>query len=67
MRYQGKITTWNDDQGYGFITANGGDKSICIHVKSFTGNNKRPPENALVSYRLHTAKKVDCMQKKRCM
>jgi len=36
MRSQGSMTTWNDAQGYGFITAHGGDKSVFIQVKSFT-------------------------------
>mgnify|MGYP003575355255 CR=1 FL=1 len=26
MRYQGKITEWKDDQGFGFVTPNGGGK-----------------------------------------
>ncbi len=52
MRYQGKITTWKDDQGYGFITPNGGGKEIFIHVKSFSKSRKRPTGNELVTYQV---------------
>ena len=52
MRYQGKITTWKDDQGFGFITPNGGGKDVFIHFKSITNSRKRPTGNELVSYQV---------------
>ena len=54
MRCLGKITTWKDDQGFGFITPNGGGKDVFIHVKSITNSRKRPTGNELVSYQVST-------------
>ena len=56
MRHQGKITNWKDDQGFGFVTPNGGGKDVFIHVKSFTRSKKRPVGNELVSYEVQTDK-----------
>lgn len=53
-RYQGKITTWKDDQGYGFITQNGGGPTVFIHIKSFANRAIRPAENDIVTYELTT-------------
>jgi len=54
MRYQGKITTWKDEQGFGFITPNGGGSQVFIHIKSFTNRQKRPVGNEIVTYELKT-------------
>jgi uncharacterized membrane protein YsdA (DUF1294 family)/cold shock CspA family protein len=54
MRYQGKITNWKDDQGFGFITPNGGGKQVFVHIKSFSNRQRRPVNNEIVIYELKT-------------
>jgi uncharacterized membrane protein YsdA (DUF1294 family)/cold shock CspA family protein len=53
MRYQGKITSWKDDQGFGFITQNGDGKQVFVHIKSFANQQRRPVENEIVTYELN--------------
>lgn len=52
MRYQGKITNWNDDKGFGFINPNGGGNQVFVHIKSFTNQQKRPCGDEIVTYEL---------------
>lgn len=52
MRYQGRITTWKDDKGFGFITPNGGGEQIFVHINSFSSRQRRPEGNELVTYEL---------------
>ena len=52
MRYHGKITNWKDDQGFGFITPNGGGKQVFVHIKSFANRQRRPVGNEIVTYEL---------------
>ena len=54
MRYQGKISTWKDEQGFGFIIPNGGGKQIYLHIKALAGYHKRPVGDELVTYKLLT-------------
>jgi len=42
MRYQGKITSWKDDQGFGFVTHNGGGEKAFVHVNAFSRRSRRP-------------------------
>jgi len=51
-RYQGKITAWKDDQGFGFISPNGGGPSVFVHIKSFGNRASRPALNDIVTYEL---------------
>ena len=50
MRYQGKITSWKDDQGFGFVISNGGGEKAFIHIKAFTGRSRRPLEGDFITY-----------------
>jgi uncharacterized membrane protein YsdA (DUF1294 family)/cold shock CspA family protein len=52
MRYQGKITSWKDDQGFGFVTQNGGSEKVFLHIKSFSSRARRPVEGDLITYEL---------------
>lgn len=52
MRHQGRITRWKDEQGFGFITPNGGGEPVFVHIKSFSGRQRRPVGNELVTYEL---------------
>lgn len=52
MRHQGKLTQWNDDKGFGFITPNGGSERVFVHIKSFQSRHRRPAEDVLLTYEL---------------
>lgn len=52
MRYQGRITTWKDDKGFGFITPNGGGEQVFMHISAFSNRQQRPTGNELVTYEL---------------
>jgi uncharacterized membrane protein YsdA (DUF1294 family)/cold shock CspA family protein len=54
MRYQGKITHWKDNRGFGFITPSDGGKQVFVHIRSFTTPQRRPVENEIVTYELKT-------------
>ncbi len=50
MRFQGKITSWNDSKGFGFITLNGTDKQVFVHISAFSKGSPRPKGGELVNY-----------------
>lgn len=50
MRLQGKITDWRDDRGFGFITPNGGGKTVFLHVSAFRRGAGRPMKDDIVTY-----------------
>ena len=50
MRRQGKIAKWNDERGFGFISASEGGDSVFVHVSSFPRSDRRPSVNEMVSY-----------------
>ena len=52
MRYQGRITTWKDHKGFGFVTPNGGGEQVFVHISSFSNRQRRPEGNEIVTYEL---------------
>jgi len=55
-RTQGRITHWNEEKGYGFITPAAGAKQVFVHIRAFN-NRQQPPEfNQLVSFSLSADK-----------
>lgn len=42
MRIDGKLTSWNDERGFGFIEAVHGGQAIFVHIKAFPSGTGRP-------------------------
>ena len=42
MRFDGKLKSWNDERGFGFIEPIQGGQEIFVHIKSFPPGTGRP-------------------------
>jgi uncharacterized membrane protein YsdA (DUF1294 family)/cold shock CspA family protein len=49
-RHHGRITSWKDDKGFGFITPTRGGPDVFVHVSSFTRRDRRPTIDEFVTY-----------------
>lgn len=54
MRYQGRIVTWKDEKGFGFIEPDDGGEKIFLHVTAFIHKQRRPLLNEVVTYEFKT-------------
>jgi uncharacterized membrane protein YsdA (DUF1294 family)/cold shock CspA family protein len=57
MRTRGKITHWNAEKGYGFITPSSGAKQVFVHISAFRNRSASPEIDELVEFALSTDKR----------
>lgn len=50
MRQQGRLTDWNDERGFGFITPLDGGPRVFVHISAFPRDKRRPMALDLVAY-----------------
>jgi len=50
VRTKGKITSWNDQKGYGFISPMAGGDRVFVHIKGFENRGRRPAVGDVVTY-----------------
>lgn len=54
LRTKGKVASWNDEKGYGFISPMEGGERVFAHIKSFTNKGRRPAVGNVVTYSMST-------------
>lgn len=50
MRFEGTLTTWHDDRGFGFIEPTQGGQEIFVHIKAFPAGTGRPQVGQVLSF-----------------
>jgi uncharacterized membrane protein YsdA (DUF1294 family)/cold shock CspA family protein len=50
MRFEGTLTRWNDERGFGFIAPDQGGDEIFVHVKSIANLSGRPAAGQRLSF-----------------
>lgn len=51
-QHTGKIATWKDDKGFGFIIPDQGGQQVFFHISNLSTKQTRPAEQMKVSYML---------------
>ena len=52
MKFQGKVSNWNDHKGFGFVEPNGGGERAFVHIKAFKPRSRRPVNGEVITYEL---------------
>ncbi|MCY7304947.1 MAG: cold shock and DUF1294 domain-containing protein [Rhodoferax sp.] len=50
MRFEGRLKSWNDERGFGFIEPAVGGEEIFVHIKSLPAGSGRPVVGLLSSF-----------------
>lgn len=52
MRLKGKLKSWNDDRGFGFIDPIQGGEEVFVHIKAFRPRSERPQVDELLWFEI---------------
>jgi len=52
VRHKGKITSWNSDLGFGFVTPAGGGEPVFMHITAIADRSRPPVAGEMVTYDL---------------
>jgi uncharacterized membrane protein YsdA (DUF1294 family)/cold shock CspA family protein len=50
MRFSGKLTSWQDERGFGFITLTQGDEEVFLHIKMFPRSGGPPQLGEILTF-----------------
>jgi uncharacterized membrane protein YsdA (DUF1294 family)/cold shock CspA family protein len=50
--HKGKLTTWKDDKGFGFIRSSDGSQNVFLHITALKETNHRPQVGDVICYQL---------------
>ncbi len=56
MRFDGTLTQWNDERGFGFITPQPAGQALFVHVSAFPRDGRRPQLNEPLSFEVTQGK-----------
>jgi uncharacterized membrane protein YsdA (DUF1294 family)/cold shock CspA family protein len=54
MRFAGKLKTWNDDRGFGFVEPEQGGQELFVHIKDFPSGTGRPSVGQVLTFEIET-------------
>jgi uncharacterized membrane protein YsdA (DUF1294 family)/cold shock CspA family protein len=57
MRFEGILTSWNDERGFGRIESSQGGEPIFVHVSAWPRGSGRPQLNQLVTFEIEFSPK----------
>ena len=60
VRQKGKITNWNAERGFGFVTPAGGGERLFLHITAISDRRRAPVEGDIVTYDLAVDEKKRC-------
>ena len=49
---KGRLTTWKDDKGFGFIRSSDGNQDVFLHITALKETNHRPQVGDVICYQL---------------
>ena len=48
--HKGKLTTWKDDRGFGFIKPDDGSQTVFLHISAVKNASRRPKIGDIIFY-----------------